>query len=127
MPQELDAFFKPIDAYFEASGLTDLSNATQERDRILILESAMGDACDRKMTGMAAVDKTTYARYKAAIKKRFLTQYDPVHIMGLIFQCVMKSDESTKDYVTHLWALASRLADMPDVWRERMILTAMCS
>jgi hypothetical protein len=37
----------------------------------------------------------------------------------------MKPDESTKDYVTRLWALVSRLTDLPDLWRERTILTAL--
>jgi hypothetical protein len=77
------------------------------------------------MKGMAAIDKTTYARYKAAIRRRFLTEYDPVHINSLVWQCTMKPDETTKDYVTWLWALVAQLTDMSDEWKERTILTAL--
>jgi hypothetical protein len=125
MPQELDAFFQLIEDYFEASGLTNLNNEDEHLQRVTILRSTMGDACRRAMAGVPADQKTTYALFKTAIRKRYLTETDPVHVLSLICQCTMGADEQVKDFVTRLWALVMRLEDLPDLWREGLVLMAL--
>jgi hypothetical protein len=87
MPQELDAFFQPIKDYFEASGLTNLHSKDEHLQRVTILRSTMGEACRRAMAGVPADQKKTYALFKTAIRKRYLTETDPVHVLNLICQC----------------------------------------
>ncbi len=125
MAQELDAFFRPIETYFKASNLADMANAEQDAERILILEGTMGESCIQAMAGTTDANKATYTLYKEAIKKRFLTEYDPVHIMVVLIQCTMLPTETTKDYVTRLWGHVKRLTDLPAEWLERLILVML--
>ncbi len=69
--QELDAIFRPIKAYFQASNLAVMTNADQDAERILILEGTMGEGCVQAMAGTADTDKAIYTLYKAAICRLF--------------------------------------------------------
>jgi hypothetical protein len=60
MAQEPDAFFRPIESYFQASNLTDMTNADQDAERILILDGTMGEGCVLAMAGTTDADKATY-------------------------------------------------------------------
>ncbi len=120
-------FFRPIDSYVKLANLADFANPGQELDRIALLEGTMGDECARALSGVEASQKATYVLYKAAIMKRFLTAQEPSHVMHVLRQCVMKPDETTRAYVTRLWALAVRLTGMPDEWRELEVLTTLRS
>ncbi len=42
--------------------------------------------------------------------------------MVMLIQCTMTAEETTKDYVTRLWAHVARLRDLSEVWHERLIL-----
>ncbi len=127
MALELESFFRPIDAYLRLANLDDANNRAQELDRIALLEGTMGDECARALSGVEASQKATYALYKEAIRKRFLTAQEPSHIMHVLRQCAMKPDETTRAFVTRLWAIAVRLTGMPDEWRELEVLTTLRS
>jgi hypothetical protein len=122
MIQELDAFFAHLDEYFEAAGLANLSDPAQHTKRVTILSGTLGEEAKRALKSVKAADKVTYERYRAAIRRRFLTEYDPIHVMVMLMQCTMTSEETTKDYVTRLWSLVGRLTDLDEVWQECLIV-----
>jgi hypothetical protein len=124
MAQELDAFFEHINEYLQAAKLTDLASTTQHTQRVSILNGTLGEEAKRALKSIRDTDKTTYERYRAAIR-RFLTEYDLVHVMVMLVQCTMTADESTKEYVTRLWAHVARLEDLSEVWHERLILVML--
>jgi hypothetical protein len=119
MAQELASFFRPIEAYFTVAGLVD------ETNRVIILESTMGEDCLRAMTGISQESRATFAAYKAAIKKRYSVIQDPVHVLSVLHQTTMAADESTKDFVTRLWTLVARLKTLPADWREHEVLSTL--
>ncbi len=48
MTQELDAFFHPTDSYFEASGLTSLTDPMEEKDQILFRRTPWEQSATQK-------------------------------------------------------------------------------
>jgi hypothetical protein len=119
MAQELTSFFRPIEAYFNVAGVVN------ETNRVIILESTMGEDCLRAMTGISQESRATFAAYKEAIQKRYSVIQDPVHVLSLLHQTTMAVDESTKDFVTRLWTLVARLTTMPADWREHEVLSTL--
>jgi hypothetical protein len=85
----------------------------------------MGDECANAVSNLTAVQTSSYAAYKQAIQQKFLTEHSKSHIMTLLRQCVMRSDETTKQYIARLWALVIRLPNYPDEWRECEVLTCL--
>jgi hypothetical protein len=125
MAQELSAFFRPIDAYFELANLRDASSARQDKSRIILLESVMGEDCFRAMAGVPESTRDTYKKYKAAIEKRYKVVQDQVHVRMLLRQAAMAPDESTRDFVTRVWALVNRLSDLTPDARESEVVTSL--
>jgi hypothetical protein len=125
MAQELDAFFEHINEYFQAANLTDLSSVQQHEQRVSILNGTLGEEAKRALKVIREADKVTYERYREAIRRCFLTEYDPVHMMVMLIQCTMMAEETTKEYITRLWAHVARLEDLKEVWHERLILVML--
>jgi hypothetical protein len=97
MTQELESFFLPIDSYIKSAGAA-LAPATElEEARVSLLHNTLGDAARHAMKGTPATDMATYALYKAAITKRFLTDCDPCHLNQLLRAATMGPSETTKE------------------------------
>ncbi len=109
MSQALKAFFKPIEAYFNMSNCGDMNDMEQDKGRVLLLESVMGNKCTAALVDLEPEQKKTYAQIKAAIMKHYETQYDPVHALGQVRNAVMRADETSKQFVTRLWGLVYHL------------------
>jgi hypothetical protein len=122
MAQELDAFFEHINEYFQAAKLTDLASTRQHTRGVSILNGTLGEEAKHALKSIRDTDKTTHEQYQAAIRRCFLTEYDPVHVMAMLVQCTMTTEESRKEYVTRLWAHVARLEDLSEVWHERLIM-----
>jgi hypothetical protein len=67
----------------------------------------------------------TYDLYKAAINKRFLVEGDPCHLQQLVRAATMGPSETTKEFVTRLWALVSCIPDLALDLQQREILTSL--
>ncbi len=125
MTQELESFFLPIDSYIKSAGAA-LAPATElEEARVSLLHNTLGDAARHAMKGTPATDMATYALYKAAITKRFLTDCDPCHLNQLLRAATMGPSETTKEFVTRLWAIVSRIPDLTLDLQQREILTSL--
>jgi hypothetical protein len=85
----------------------------------------LGDAARNAMKGTPDADKSTYELYKGAIQKRFLTECNPCHIRQLVRAASMSPSETTKEYVTQLWALVSRISDLTLELQQQEILTSL--
>ncbi len=125
MPQELESFFLPIDSYIKAAGTALAPAADLEEQRVSLLHNILGDTARNAMKGTPADQKATYDLYKEAIRKRFLVECDPCHLTQLVRAAVMGPGETTKEYVTRLWALVSRIPDLTLDLQQREILTSL--
>ncbi len=125
MSLELDSFFLPIDSYLKAAGTALAPAADLEESRVSLLHNMLGDVGRNAMKGTPEADKATYELYKAAIRKRFLVECDPCHLTQLVRSAVMGPSETTKEYVTRLWALVSRIPDLTLDLQQREILTSL--
>ena len=123
MTLELAQFFKLLEAYFSAMGPD--PSGREDLHKVTLLETVMGPDCTRAMLGLPAEDRSTYVRFKKAIEDRFAVKYDPVHSLRLLRQCTMRPDESTKDFVTRLWAYASRLRNLNQEWLQNLVLASL--
>jgi hypothetical protein len=125
MAQELESFFLPIDSYLEAAGPSLAPAPELEKARVSLLHSTLGDSARSAMKGTAEHQKATYALYKKAIEKRFLTECDPCHLTQLVRSAAMGPSESTKEFITRLWALVSRIPDLTLDLQQQEILTSL--
>ncbi len=125
MSQELESFFLPIDSYIEAAGDSFAPPAELEKSRVSLLHNMLGDAARNAMKGTPVEKKATYALYKEAIRARFLVECDPCHLTQLLRSAAMGPSETTKEYVTRLWALVSRIPDLTLDLQQREILTSL--
>jgi hypothetical protein len=125
MTQELDSFFLPLDSYIKAAGTSLAPAAELEEARVSLLHNILGDAGRNAMKGTTEAQKATYALYKEAIRTRFLVECDPCHLTSLVRSAAMSASETTKEYVTRLWALVSRIPDLTLDLQQREILTSL--
>ncbi len=125
MVQELATFFRPIEAYFKLAGISNMANRLHDERRVILLESVMGEDCYRAMSGLPAESQATYAAYRNAIEDRYSVIHDQVHLWKLLRHATMTADESTRDFVTRMRALVSRLTSLTPEGREEEVLTSL--
>jgi transposase InsO family protein len=127
MRREVEDFFECLESYFMAIGVDELEDGDRlhEKARLRMLNAVLGKKAKDALDGIPDEDRATYVQFKQAIKDRFLPPEDDVHSICLMRRCVMRDDESTKDYVARLRALAARFSDMPEKWRVKEILASL--
>lgn len=92
-------------AYLTHAKLLDTGDPEEDEACVATLEAHMGDECAHAVSSFVAVQKSSYAVYKQALRAKFLTEQSNSHIKTLLRQCVMQPDETTKQFVARLWAL----------------------
>ncbi len=121
MAKELRMFFEKIERFFRVAKMTD-----QHDDRkVEVLRSIMGENAADALVDVAGVDNKTYAELKELLNARFKPVQDDVHALQMLRQCSMRQDESTKEFVNRLRALAAALTGMGTDWQTKEILCSL--
>ncbi len=127
MRNQLVIFRAAIERYFKAIGVDDLNDHDDdnEQTRLQIVRSVMGPEAATALIGIADTEIDTYNEMMDTLTDRFAPSDDDVHSLGLVIQCRMRDDESTKQYVNRVRALVSRMGTMASDWQTKHILAVL--
>jgi hypothetical protein len=92
-------FREAVERHFAAIGIDDLDDEDNEADRVLTGKSAMGPDAAVALIGRDPADIDTYEKIIDVLTDRFAPSDDDVHTLGLLQQCTMRDDETTKAFM----------------------------
>jgi transposase InsO family protein len=127
MRNQIYIFQSAIERYFKAIGVDDLDDGDpdSEETRLQVVRSVMGADAATALIGIADTEIDTYRKVIAKLTDRFAPSEDDVHSLGLLIQCRMRDDETTKQYVNRVRALVSRMSSMTTEWQTKHILAVL--
>jgi hypothetical protein len=109
MRNQLHIFQSSVERYFRGIGIGDLDNHDQDHEqlRIQVVKSVMGLDAATALIGLPDSDLDTYKKIIDVLIDRFAPADDDVHSLGLVQQCSMRDDETTKAFANRLHALVA--------------------
>jgi hypothetical protein len=127
MRNQLHLFQSSVERYFRGIGIGDLDDHDQDHEqlRIQVVKSVMGLNAATALIGLPDSDLDTYKKIIDVLIDRFAPADDDVHSLGLVQQCSMRDDESTKAFVNRLRALVARMPTLDAAWQTKLILSAL--
>jgi hypothetical protein len=125
MTNQIWIFREAVERYFAAIGIDDLDDENDEADRVLTVKSAMGPEAAVALIGRDPEDIDTYEKIIDVLTDRFAPSDDDVHTLGLLRQCTMRDDETTKAFVNRVRAIVYRMTSMTNEWKTKHILSAL--
>ncbi len=127
MRNQLFIFRSAIERYFQAIGVHDTNDGDldNEQTRLQIVRSVMGSDAATALIGIADTEVDTYKKIMAVLEDRFAPSDDDVHSLGLVIQCRMRDDETTKQYVNRVRAIVSRMSTLSAEWQTKHILAVL--
>ncbi len=127
MTNQIWIFRESVERYFAAIGIGDLddNDPDNEADRVLAVKSAMGPEAAVALIGRDPTEIDTYDKIIDVLTDRFAPSDDDVHTLGLLRQCTMRDDETTKAFVNRVRAVVYRMTSMSNEWKTKHILSTL--